>query len=161
MCGNNNTVRSFYSADYKYKSPYKEPDPTLQFDWSDGMRARVERDIGIFTAIALLIARTVIKTTLKSGKLQATSIAFLYRVRRTLERFSCVETTMAVPLLTLNSLLPSQSLFNEIQSIHETGFFHELDSFFCCKDGVPPPPASTQVCPLQHGGLHSEAARPV
>ena len=42
---------------------------------------------------------------------------------------------MAAPLLTLNSLLPSQSLFNEIQSIHETGFFHELDSFFVCKDG--------------------------
>jgi hypothetical protein len=51
---------------------------------------------------------------------------------------------MAVPLLTLNSLLPSQSLFNEIQSIHETGFFHELDSFFCCKDGVPATPSSTQ-----------------
>lgn len=42
---------------------------------------------------------------------------------------------MAAPLLTLNSLLPSQSLFNEIQSIHETGFFHELDSYFICKDG--------------------------
>ena len=42
---------------------------------------------------------------------------------------------MAAPLLTINSLLPSQSLFNEIQSVHETGFFHELDSFFCCKDG--------------------------
>ena len=50
-----------------------------------------------------------------------------------------------MPLLTLNSLLPSQSLFNEIQSIHETGFFHELDSFFCCKDGVPATPSSTQV----------------
>ena len=52
---------------------------------------------------------------------------------------------MAVPLLTLNSLLPSQSLFNEIQSIHETGFFHELDSFFCCRDGVPATLSSTQV----------------
>ena len=52
---------------------------------------------------------------------------------------------MAVPLLTLNSLLPSQSLFNEIQSIHETGFFHELDSFFCCKDGIAAAPSSTQV----------------
>ena len=52
---------------------------------------------------------------------------------------------MAVPLLTLNSLLPSQSLFNEIQSIHETGFFHELDSFFSCRDGVPVTPSSTQV----------------
>ena len=27
-----------------------------------------------------------------------------------------------------NSLLPSQSIFNEIQSIHDTGFFHEIES---------------------------------
>ncbi len=27
-----------------------------------------------------------------------------------------------------NSLLPSQSIFNEIQSIHETGFFHEIET---------------------------------
>lgn len=46
---------------------------------------------------------------------------------------------MATPLLTLNSLLPSQSLFNEVQSIHDTGFLHELDSFFCCKDAISAP----------------------
>jgi len=33
---------------------------------------------------------------------------------------------MATSLLTVSSLLPSQSIFNEIQSIHETGFFQEL-----------------------------------
>ncbi len=27
-----------------------------------------------------------------------------------------------------SSLLPSQSIFNEIQSIHDTGFFHEIES---------------------------------
>lgn len=32
---------------------------------------------------------------------------------------------MAASLLAVNSLLPSQSIFTEIQSIHETGFFHE------------------------------------
>ena len=37
---------------------------------------------------------------------------------------------MAGSLLAINSLLPSQSLFNEIQSVHETGFFHELDTLF-------------------------------
>ena len=52
---------------------------------------------------------------------------------------------MAVPLLTINSLLPSQSLFNEIQSVHETGFFHELDSYLCCKDGFSATAPATQV----------------
>ena len=32
---------------------------------------------------------------------------------------------MAASLLAVNSLLPSQSIFTEIQSIHDTGFFHE------------------------------------
>lgn len=50
--------------------------------------------------------------------------------------------SMAAPLLAVNSLLPSQSLFNEIQSIHETGFFHELDSFF----KETPATVPTQVC---------------
>ena len=37
---------------------------------------------------------------------------------------------MAAAALAVNSsLLPSQSIFNEIQSIHETGFFHEIESF--------------------------------
>lgn len=37
---------------------------------------------------------------------------------------------MAATALAVNSsLLPSQSIFNEIQSIHETGFFHEIESF--------------------------------
>lgn len=54
---------------------------------------------------------------------------------------------MAVPVLTLNSLLPSQSLFNEIQSIHDTGFFHELDSFLCCKDGLSvTAPTQVRIC---------------
>lgn len=37
---------------------------------------------------------------------------------------------MTASLLTVksNSLLPSQSIFNEIQSIHDTGFFHEIES---------------------------------
>ena len=35
---------------------------------------------------------------------------------------------MAASLLAVSSLLPSQSIFNEIQSIHETGFFHEIQS---------------------------------
>lgn len=37
---------------------------------------------------------------------------------------------MAASLLAVktNSLLPSQSIFNEIQSIHDTGFFHEMES---------------------------------
>lgn len=37
---------------------------------------------------------------------------------------------MAASLLTVKntSLLPSQSIFNEIQSIHDTGFFHEIES---------------------------------
>lgn len=38
---------------------------------------------------------------------------------------------MAATTLTVSngSLLPSQSIFNEIQSIHDTGFFHEIESF--------------------------------
>ncbi len=37
---------------------------------------------------------------------------------------------MAASLLAMktSSLLPSQSIFNEIQSIHDTGFFHEMES---------------------------------
>ena len=46
---------------------------------------------------------------------------------------------MAGTLLAINSLLPSQSLFNEIQSVHETGFFHELDTLF--KDNTAAIPA--------------------
>ena len=70
---------------------------------------------------------------------------------------------MAAPLLTLNSLLPSQSLFNEIQSIHETGFFHELDSYFICKDGnTANTPAqvniSIEVVFLRSGGLIANLA---
>lgn len=51
---------------------------------------------------------------------------------------------MTASLLTVksNSLLPSQSIFNEIQSIHDTGFFHEIESmskdcgFNSVSDGV-------------------------
>lgn len=35
---------------------------------------------------------------------------------------------MAASMLTVSSLLPSQSIFNEIQSIHETGFFQEIQA---------------------------------
>lgn len=44
---------------------------------------------------------------------------------------------MAASLLAVSSLLPSQSIFNEIQSIHETGFFHEMQSIGEV-DPVPP-----------------------
>ena len=33
-----------------------------------------------------------------------------------------------------NSLLPSQSIFTEVQSIHDTGFFHEFESIM--KEGA-------------------------
>lgn len=40
------------------------------------------------------------------------------------------EEIMAASMLAVknSSLLPSQSIFNEIQSIHDTGFFHEIES---------------------------------
>lgn len=40
------------------------------------------------------------------------------------------EATMAASLLAVknSSLLPSQSIFNEVQSIHDTGFFHEMET---------------------------------
>jgi len=39
-----------------------------------------------------------------------------------------LEMTASLLAVKNNSLLPSQSIFNEIQSIHDTGFFHEMES---------------------------------
>ena len=46
-----------------------------------------------------------------------------------------------------NSLLPSQSIFNEIQSIHETGFFHEIE-FLVREEAAAN--SYTTVCTLQN-----------
>ena len=40
----------------------------------------------------------------------------------------CCEMTASLLSVKNNSFLPSQSIFNEIQSIHDTGLFHEIES---------------------------------
>ena len=42
----------------------------------------------------------------------------------------CCEMTASLLAVKNNSLLPSQSIFNEIKSIHDhdTGFFHEIEA---------------------------------
>ena len=40
----------------------------------------------------------------------------------------CCEMTASLHAVKNNSFLPSQSIFNEIQSIHDTGLFHEIES---------------------------------
>ena len=40
----------------------------------------------------------------------------------------CCEMTASLLAVKNNPFLPSQSIFNEIQSIHDTGLFHEIES---------------------------------
>ena len=40
----------------------------------------------------------------------------------------CCGMTASLLAVKNNSLLPSQSIFNEIKSIHDTGLFHEIES---------------------------------
>ena len=40
----------------------------------------------------------------------------------------CCEMTASLLVVKNNFFLPSRSIFNEIQSIHNTGLFHEIES---------------------------------
>ena len=40
----------------------------------------------------------------------------------------CCEMTASLLAVKNNSFLPPQSIFNEIQSIHDTGLYHEIES---------------------------------